>query len=123
KSGPLPPLATRTRGAAPLLGAPGTRDLFGPDVDLSERSGGRFVVGLPFNEARTTGLEAGYFFLGSRTATLLAAGTTDPSAAVLGRPYLDANTGQEAAAIISAPGFMAGELRAAQTARAQGVEV
>src|SRR5262245_57811524 len=79
KSGQLPPLATRAIGAPPILGQPGTRDLFGSTIDVDERSGGRFVLGMPFSESRTTGLELGYWFLGSRTSGFSAGGTANPS--------------------------------------------
>jgi hypothetical protein len=110
-------------GAVPIIGNPGTRDLFGDTIDLGERSGGRFMFGMPFTESRNVGLELGYWFLGSRTSTLLAAGTTDLNSPIVGRPFIDALTGRESAAIVAAPGFQAGEFRAAQTARAQGAEV
>jgi hypothetical protein len=124
KSAPLPPLATRNAfGASPALGTVGTRTLIDGPADLGERSGGRFMAVLPFNESHTVGLEGGYFFLGTRTETLLAAGTNAPGAAAVGRPYIDAATGREAVSLIAAPGFLAGEFRAASSARAQGAEL
>jgi hypothetical protein len=123
KSAPLPPLATRNpTGASPVLSDPNTRILIGDKADLGERSGGRFTTALPFTQDGTVGMEFGYFFLGTRTETLLAAGTNSPGGAALGRPYLDAATGRETAALIASPVFMAGEFRAASSARAQGAE-
>jgi hypothetical protein len=123
KSAPLPALATRNRVAAPVLGVPGTRTLIGGEpADLGEFSGGRFVSAMPLNDTRTAGMEFGYWFLGTRTTTLLAAGTTTPAAALIGRPYLDAATAQEEAILVAAPGVQAGEFRAASSARAQGFE-
>ena len=123
KAGRLPPLATRASGSPPTLGQPGTRDLFGSTIDLEERSGGRFVLGTSFNDSRTTGLEFGYWFLGSRTSGLLAGGTTDPNGPIIGRPIVDASTGQETFVPIAAPGFQRGLLQVSWTDRAQGIEV
>jgi len=123
KAGRLPPLATRASGSPPTLGQPGTRDLFGNTIDLEERSGGRFVLGTSFNESRTTGLEFGYWFLGSRTSGLLAGGTSDPNGPIIGRPIVDAATGQETFVPIASPGFQQGLLQVSWTDRAQGFEV
>src|SRR5439155_22332637 len=120
KSAPLPPLATRhPAGFVPALGDPNTRLLIGDSADLGERSGGPFTAPLPFNDTGTLGLEGGYFFLGTRTETLSASGTVTPGTGSVGRPYIDAATGREAAAVVAAPMFMAGEFRAASSARAQ----
>jgi hypothetical protein len=123
KSGRLPPLATRAVGTPPVLGQPGTRDLFGGTLDLDERSGGRFVLGMPFNDSCTTGLELGYWFLGSRTSGFEAGGTANPNGAMIGRPIIDAATGRETSVPIASPGFQSGLLQVSWTARAQGFEV
>jgi hypothetical protein len=124
KSAPLPPLATRHPGGlSPVLSDPNTRRLIDGPADLGERSGGRFTTAVPFNDTGTLGLEGGYFFLGTRTETQLAAGTVTPGTGSVGRPYIDAATGREAAAVVAAPVFMAGEFRAASSARAQGAEI
>jgi hypothetical protein len=123
KSGQLPPLATRASGTTPILGQPGTRDLFGGTLDLEERSCGRFVLGMPFTESCSTGLELGYWFLGSRTSGFQAGGTSNSNGPIIGRPIIDAATGRESFVTIASPGFQSGLLQVSWTARAQGFEV
>jgi hypothetical protein len=123
KRGSLPPLATRAIGTTPVLGQPGTQNLFGATLDLDERSGGRFVLGQAFNDARNTGLEFGYWFLGSRTSGFQAGETSGINAPIVGRPFIDATTGRESFVPISSPGFQGGLLKVSWTARAQGAEI
>lgn len=123
KRGSLPPLATKAFGAAPVLGQPGTQNLFGATIDLDERSGGRFVLGQAFNDARNTGLEFGYWFLGSRTSGFQAGGGSGNNAPIIGRPFIDAVSGEESFVPISSPGFQSGILQVSWTARAQGAEI
>lgn len=123
KRGSLPPLATKAFGATPVLGQPGTQNLFGATIDLDERSGGRFVLGQAFNDARNTGLEFGYWFLGSRTSGFQAGGTSATRSPIVGRPFIDATTGRESFVPISSPGFQSGLLQVSWTARAQGAEI
>lgn len=124
KPGPLPVLGIRSRGGPPILGAPGTRTVIGPDtIDLGEQGGARFTTSFQVCESKDYGLQLGYFFLGTRTTTLLAAATADGNSAFIGRPYVDAATGREAVDLVAEPGVRTGELRAASSARAQGTEV
>ena len=70
KGSNLPPLVTAGSpgDAVPgALGQPGTRILFGGDLDSQGHNGGRFEAGFWLDDSHTVGIEAGYFFLGSRT--------------------------------------------------------
>jgi hypothetical protein len=65
---PLPIVAVNDLGAAPLLGAPGTRVLFGnQNQEMGTFSGLRTEIGFWFNADRTIGVEARGFLLEERS--------------------------------------------------------
>jgi hypothetical protein len=124
KAAPLPPLVTATRsGALPSLGDPGTevvvggRALANPDI-----AGGRFVLGRALNTRQTLGLEAVYFFLGSRTDSVILSDAATPRIRTLGLPYVDERTGAEQVFPLALPGVARGSVFVSTTTRAQGVE-
>jgi hypothetical protein len=124
KAAPLPPLVTGTRsGAPPVLGAPGTVVLAGGQaLDNQDIAGGRFVLGWSVNTAQTVGLEAVYFFLGTRTDSRIISEHSNPRLRALGLPYVNAFTGREEVFPLSMPGVAAGSVFLTTTTRAQGVE-
>src|SRR4029077_20395995 len=70
----IPLVTTATPGAclcmAGSLGDPSARVLIGgQNIDLEERSGGRFTLGHWFDPCQCCGVEASYFFLGNRSTS------------------------------------------------------
>lgn len=92
-----------------VLGAPTTQILFGGNQinGNSPFSGARFTVGYWLGCDQTKALEFTGFFLGSRAAGFSTNSSLNP---VIGRPFLEANTGQETAQNTSLPGVAAGTL-------------
>ena len=124
KAAPLPPLVTTSRtGGRPVLGAPGTVVLVGGRaLDNQEIAGGRFVLGRSINPDETVGLEAVYFFLGTRTNSEILSDRGMPRVQSLGLPFVDARTGRETAFPLAMPGLSTGSVFVTTTTRAQGVE-
>jgi hypothetical protein len=114
----LPPLVTfspasATRANAGVLGGPGTSILIGDErANDDARSGGRFTFGAWLNPQQTWGLEAGFWFLEGQRHRW-AAGSDGSQ--IIARPFIDAQTGAQAAELVSFPGLLAG--RATVTAR------
>jgi hypothetical protein len=92
KNSQVPALVTTGSPTDPVPGAlvfpSSTAVLFGGSLDNDERSGGRFRLGYWFNDDRTLGLEAGFFFLGQRSLGFSAGSGGLP---ILTRPFFDAN--------------------------------
>lgn len=124
KAAPLPPLISASRtGERPVLGAPNTIVLVGGQaLDNQDIAGGRFVLGRSINDVQTLGLEAVYFFLGTRTDTQILSAGSLPRVGVLGLPYVDALTGAESVFPLVQPGVATGSVFVSSTTRAQGVE-
>src|SRR5204863_9357021 len=93
KDGHAPPLVTTGSPAEVPTGAFGqanTRILDdGSDLSRGTYSGGRFTLGLWLNECQTLGVEAGYFFLGSRTNHFGLGSTGTSSPGVIARPFFN----------------------------------
>ncbi|MFO0842161.1 MAG: BBP7 family outer membrane beta-barrel protein [Gemmataceae bacterium] len=70
------------------LGFPGTVQLFGGELERDPFSGGRFTVGYSFDDCGEKAIELSGFFLGQRSASLVADSFATP---VLARPFLRAN--------------------------------
>jgi hypothetical protein len=108
----LPPLITASpagtpRAQAGVLGAPGTRVLFGDEsVNDNFRSGVRITFGGWLDECRSTGFEVRLLTLDRQTDGF-AAGSPDGSL-IVSRPFLDASTGRQNAELVSFPGVLAG---------------
>lgn len=124
KAAPLPPLVTATRsGVPPLLSDPGTSLMVGGRaLANSEIAGGRFVLGRAINTSQTLGLEAIYFFLGTRTDSVILSDAATPRVRALGLPYVDERTGLEQVFPLAVPGLASGSVFVSTTTRAQGVE-
>lgn len=124
RAAPLPPLVTASRTIAPpVLGAPGTVVLVGGRaLDNQEIAGGRFLIGRSLNHSETVGLEAVYFFLGTRTNSEIISNRVDPRVRALGLPFVNAQTGREVVFPLDVPGLSTGSVFVTTTTRAQGVE-
>jgi hypothetical protein len=115
KGASVPPLVTASPVGTPLqqagvLGAPGTRVLFGgSDVDGGVRSGGRFALGAWLDDGQTFGVEGGAFFLEGKSADFSAASGGNP---ILARPFIDATTNRPASELVALPGLLSGSVSA-----------
>jgi hypothetical protein len=109
----VPPLVTSSPPGTPqnqagVLGFPATTILFGGSSDNGDlRSGGSITFGYWFDDARTCGIEAGFFMLGDRTTQFCAA---SDGSGILARPFVNATTGQQQSELISFPGLVAGQV-------------
>jgi hypothetical protein len=118
----LPPLVTASAPASGgVLGQPGTVVLFGGPTDYEGHSGGRFRAGLWLDSEWTFGIEASYFFLGSRSVNFTA-GSAGAGSAVLGRPFFNVITGAEDAEPVSVPGLLTGTVAVHLSSSLQGAE-
>jgi hypothetical protein len=125
KDSHYPPLVTTGAATDPLpgaLGMPGTQVLFGGRVDNEERSGGRFTAGLRLDDAGTWGLEAGYFFLGTRSAGAADSSPGTAGSAVLARPFVDVLAGREDASLVAYPGLASGTVTVHAPSFLQGAD-
>lgn len=85
-----------------IAGPRGVTTLDTEDLISPQRMGARFTLGYWFNAAQTFGIEGSGFFLGNRNNhTILGPGS------IVARPYLDVNTGREAALLPPAAGLAA----------------
>ena len=103
----LPGLVTSSPAGTPaaqagVIGQPGTSILFGNDwVPGTMRPGGRVTVGYWFDPRQLDGIDAQYFELADATSS----GTfgNQGGNVLLGRPYVDTVTGQQAAVLFPPP--------------------
>ncbi len=92
-----------------VLGAPTTQVLFGGNSinGNSPFSGGRFTLGYWLGCEQKKALEITGFFLGTRSAGFSTNSSQNP---VIGRPFEEANNGEETAQLTSLPGVSVGTL-------------
>ncbi len=115
------------------LGQPGTSVLVGGDLDSEGRSGARFTVGFWLNECQTSGIEANYFLLGSRTNNIILGSSGAAGSPVIARPFFDVlgntedatmpGTPFQNAELVAFPGVAAGTVTVRSSSRMQGAEV
>jgi hypothetical protein len=123
KNSDLPPLVTASSiSSGGALNHPDTVVLFGGSVDNEERSGGRFTAGYWLDCDQTIGIEAGYFFLGSRSVNFTAGSSTPGTTTVIGRPFFNVVSGMEDSELIVAPN-LTGTVHVSSSSRLQGAEV
>ena len=104
----IPCLALGTQG-------PNTQVLFGGhNLDYGSFSGVRFDVGFWLPQCPVIGFDAGFFALQTRTINF-AANSDDNGNPVLGRPFINAQTGQESVYIDSLPGTAVGGVTVASS--------
>lgn len=125
KANSPPPLVTAGRGAAlPVFGAAGTDVLVGGrSADAADAGGMRITTGWAVNEPQTAGIEASYFFLGTRSRTAEFSDQLGDRHRNLGRPFVDAITGQEAVVPVAYPGVGSGLVSVTASSRATGWEI
>lgn len=125
KGQPLPPLVTSGRGLAPpVVGGPSTVLLVGGvPIDTPDISGARFTFGFAVNEAETCGLGVTYLFLGSRTTSATVADSGTARGRFVGRPIVNAVTGEPDVIPVAIPGKFAGLVEADTTTRVTGWEI
>lgn len=117
KNGSVPPLVTA--GGGGVIGSPGTRVLL-DDLNFADdfRQGGRFALGYRFESNPPVGIEASGFFLGDPDSHV----RFSSSGPVLGRPYINAETGKPAVTLISSPGIAGGSVTIAARTSLWGSE-
>jgi hypothetical protein len=122
---PVPALAYGTRtGLAPEPGQDGTQQLVGGRALGSQPSaGGRFTLGMAINDAETVGVEAVYFFLGTRSFNQSARDFSGGTTSYFGVPYIDSATGTTSILPLAQPGVSHAYLDVSTSVRAQGWEV
>jgi hypothetical protein len=107
---PTPPLVTTgLAGSQGIVGQPGTEVLRGGNLPSRHGRyvGGRWEADGWFGRESTFGLEGSVFILERDSSNLTFPHTTS----LLARPYIDANTGQQASLIIAGPNPDLGNLR------------
>jgi len=125
KNSHYPPLLTSGSATDALpgaLGMPGTQVLFGGDVDNQDRSGARVALGGWLDGDGRLGVEAGYFFLGTRSVGLTSGGSGVPGSAVTARPFFNLLTNAEDASLVSYPGLASGVVSASASSELQAGE-
>jgi len=142
KGSQLPPLITSgLPGVSPLpgaLGQTGTSVIYGnSDVNHGHRSGGRFTGGFWLDPCGTYGLEASYFFLGSRQTAFNTSSDSLVGSSFIARPFFDALAGTQNAQLVAFPalangtniltasgmGIASGDISASTYNRFQGADV
>ncbi len=119
-TGPAVPSQIPPPGA---LGGQGTVGLYaGEGVNGDPFSGGRFTAGYWLDCGQTIGIEASYFFLGSRSNNFTANSSGAPGSLVLARPFFDVSSGLPNSELIAFPGLASGIVGVHSTTRLQGPE-
>jgi hypothetical protein len=114
----LPPLVTTSPAGTPIgqagqLNSPGTFTVFGASTVNDEgRSGMRFTVGGWIDRGDTWGVEGSFFLLETKAARFDASSNGSP---ILGRPFVNANTGFQDAERIAFPGDVTGSVDASDS--------
>jgi hypothetical protein len=114
----LPPLVTASPPGTPisqagLLGSPGTIPVFGQStVNDDARSGMRFTLGGWVDRDGTLGIEGNFLLLEAKAAPFAASSNGSP---ILGRPFINATTGQADAERVAFPGDVSGSIDASAT--------
>lgn len=123
KDADIPPLVTTgsPADAEPgALGQPGTRVLFGDEIDYDSFNGARFTIGGWFDAHRTFGAEVNWFLFDSGTEEFRLASPGDP---LLARPLFNAAMGAEQRARIANPGQRSGRIDISSSSRLVGFEI
>jgi len=124
KSQPLPPMVAANRFSRPGLGSSDTHVLIGGrSLDPPDQAGGRFTLGRSFTTDNSLGLEATYFFLGTRTETASVRSLDYPQLGFLGVPFFDPVTRTPSAIVLASPGASSARIDVSTTTRAQGAEM
>ncbi|MCE9532656.1 MAG: BBP7 family outer membrane beta-barrel protein [Planctomycetes bacterium] len=106
---------------AGVLGTPGSTVLFGgDDINSGFQSGFQVRAGEWWDPCHIIGFEAGGFMLGGQSQNAVAGSTTG---AIVSRPFINAQTGQNDAQLVSFPGVLNGFVSVnAETPRIYGFD-
>lgn len=124
-----PPLITGSPagipiGTAAVVGQPNTSVLFGGnDLNASPYIGARFAAGVWLNSCRDRGVEIVGFFLPEQAVTGQASGPGTATSNAVGRPFLDATTGKQAAALSAFANQLTGSSAGSLTTDLWGMEL
>jgi hypothetical protein len=94
----------------------------GEGVDRDPFSGARFTAGYWLDCGQTKGIEASYFFLGSRSQNFTSNSSGAPGSSILARPFFDVSSGLPNSQLIAFPGLGSGTVGVHSTTRLQGPE-
>jgi hypothetical protein len=127
KDSPAPvPLAVEgppVAAGSPLLGQPGTTIVLGNKSIVNDpRSGGKFAVGLWFDDDHAFSTEIGYLFLISDTKTHNVRSDGLPGSTYLGLPFFNVTTLSESSTQIASPGNFSGKATEKVSNFMQGAE-
>jgi hypothetical protein len=121
KSSPSAPLATTgTPASLGILGDPGTTVLFGNNFDYGDQSGGRVTVGFWYDEGYM-GAELTGFFLEEKKLNDNAASDANGNP-LIGRPVVNAITGENAVLLVAFPGALSGAITVNTSQQFYGAE-
>jgi hypothetical protein len=120
----VPPLVTAgPSGSGAVLGQPGVGTVFGGTTEnQGSYSGARFTSGVWLWGCAAFGVEGTYFFLSNRSVNYLGGSSGQPGAPDLGRPFVNAVTGQPGALLVGAAGVDFGYVKAHADTELQGAE-
>ena len=119
----LPPMVTASPAGTPLaqagvLGASGTTVLFGDSaVNGGWRSGGRLQAGYWFDPRHGRGIEVSFFDLQDASTRFATDSNAHP---ILARPFFNALTNLQEAALVGFPGIVAGTIAVNESSRLLG---
>ena len=119
----LPPMVTASPAGTPLaqagvLGASGTTVLFGDSaVNGGWRSGGRLQAGYWFDPRHGRGIEVSFFDLQDASTRFATDSNAHP---ILARPFFNALTNLQEAALVGFPGIVAGTIAVNELSRLLG---
>ncbi len=123
KGDPLPPIISAgPPGSGAVGGQPGVVSLFGGTANQNNYSGGRFYGGLWLNSHQTLGVEGGYFFLSERSIKTTVGSSGQGNEPDIGRPFLNAVTGQPTALAVASAGLDFGYATASANTELQGAD-
>ncbi len=99
--------AGTSRASAGVLGQPGTRTLFGNQLDDNVRPGLQIGTGYWFDAQHSFGIELGFMMLSNQSSLYFANSAGTP---ILARPFNDTSSGLPQAVLVAFPGSSAGAL-------------
>ena len=121
--GSTPLATTGPPASAGILGNPGTTVLLGnSEFDFGDHSGIRGTVGFWFDREGHVGAELTGFALGEKSVNRSVISDANGSM-LIGRPIINALTGQEASFLLASPGQLAGGITVGASNQLYGAEV
>jgi hypothetical protein len=121
----VPPLVTTTNDPVNEIGAigqPGTRILYGGEIDYGHLSGARLTLGVWLDHCHGLALEGSYFRL-EDGSDFFVARSDDEGNPLLARPFFDQFDNQENVELVSDPGVLAGAVSVDVQTRLWGAQL